>query len=104
LGISTVCDWLIFIVNESNVTEVGVGDVLDENPIDGELTVPLVLRPQLALLRKIYSCHHLRHPTELSAGVDTEKKVDGTRRGALSIGCVQPAISTVRACPYVVLD
>ena len=70
LRISGIGDGFIFVVFQPDVTELGVGHVLDVDPLDFELSLPLVLEPDARGPVVVNVTHHLRHAAKVTRAVD----------------------------------
>lgn len=70
LRVARVRDRLVFVVLQSNVTQLRVRNVLHVNPLDAERTLPLVLRPDARIGIVIHRRDHLGHATEMTGAVD----------------------------------
>jgi len=78
---------------ELNVTQVGVGNVPDENPSNFENSLPFIGGPDSAAPRVVDRCQHLSHPTEMARGVHAEEKVDGASSLSFLEGLVEAFVA-----------
>ena len=74
LGISAVCNWLVVIVLQNDVTKLWIWDILYNVPLNREKTTPLVLLPKFHVLAEINSPNHLSDTTELTTCINLNGK------------------------------
>lgn len=77
LSVPGVCHWLVVIVLQPDVSQLVVGHVFDESPLDLKLSLPLVLRPHTCIGIIVHRRAHLSHAAEVPTAVDTEQQVQG---------------------------
>jgi hypothetical protein len=70
LRVSTVCDRLVVIVFQNDVTKLGIGNIFNDVIFYWEETIPLVLLPKIHARVKIHRANHLCHFTELTTHID----------------------------------
>lgn len=87
LAVSAVGHRFSVVIFECDMSEFFVGNVLQEDPFDVELTLPFIfLCPGIKLLIDINTVDHLSHSQELATGVHTEKQLEGTFVAVFSPG------------------
>lgn len=87
------------------MSELFVGDVFEEDPLDVELAVPFVLLgPGIELLVDVYAVVHLSHAQELAAGIHAEKQLDWALVAVFAPGRHQLVVPVFGRGPDALLD
>lgn len=88
------------------MSKLRVGNILDINPLDIELSLPLVLGPQLRPGLKVNTRDHLSTSAKLPGTVHREEKIDRTAATSITSvkSLVKARISGLGRAPYAVLD
>ena len=104
LRVAGVGHWLVLVVLQPDVTQLAVRNVLDVDPADSELALPLVvLCPDAGRRLEVDGWRHLRNAAEVSTAVDAEEEVDLPGTLSLTVRCVQSLVAILRAAPDAVL-
>lgn len=74
LGISAVCNRLVVIVLQNDVTKLWIWDILYNVPLNREKTTPLILLPKFHVLAEINSPNHLSDTTELTTRINLNRE------------------------------
>ena len=105
LRVPGVGDGLIFIVLQPNVTQLGVGHILDINPLDLELAFELVLDPDSGSgVAVVHTAQHFSHATKVSGSVDGKEQENGAGPVLGLVGRVQPFVAVICGTPDLVFD
>lgn len=90
----------VFVVLQTNVTQMRIGNVLHVHPFDLKLTLPLVLMPYARHRIVINGSHHLGNATEVSGTVHGEEQVNEAGVVfALAERLIQTLISVISRTP-----
>lgn len=76
LGITAVCHRFVFIIFQTNVTQLRVGHVFYVDPLYFERPLPLVLGPNTRIRVVIDRCNHLSNTTKVSRSIYREEQID----------------------------
>lgn len=83
LCVSRVGHWLVLIVLQSDMPQLGIGHILDVNPLDLKLAFELILHPNTAsCVAVVHSTQHFSHAAKVAGAINGEEQVDG----ALAVG------------------
>ena len=80
LRVSGIGDGFVLVVFQADVPQLRVGNVLDVNPLDFELSFPLVLEPDTRGPVVVNVAHHLSHSAKVTRAVDAVEQQHGTLR------------------------
>ena len=105
LRVPGVGDGLVFIVFQPNVTQLGVGHILDIDPLDLELAFELVLDPDSGSgVAVVHTAQHFSHATKVSGSVDGKEQENGAGPVLGLVGRVQPLVAVICGTPDLVFD
>ena len=104
MGVPGIGYWLVLVVLKTDVAQLPIWDILDIDPFDRKLSLPLLLCKNASHHMEVHVRCHLSNSTKMAATIHTEEQVNVSFSVLLAVGLVQSTVPVLSASPDTVLN